>query len=67
MTTYVDDGNPLPSFEGEPFVVSVYNNLKETADTYWNALNEDNRVSMLVKFIDRDSGDSQVMIVNKYA
>lgn len=67
VTTYVDDGSPLPSFEGEPFAVAVYNDLQETANAYWNALNEDNRVSMLVKFIDCASGTSQLVIVNKYA
>ncbi|MBT5829797.1 MAG: hypothetical protein HOH77_06340 [Candidatus Latescibacteria bacterium] len=41
--------------------------LQETADAYWDSLNEDNRVSMLVKFIDRESGVSEQVIVNKYA
>jgi len=67
VTTYVDDGSPLPSFEGEPFAVSVYDDLQKTADAYWQALDVDNRVSMLVKFIDRKSGASQLVIVNKYA
>lgn len=66
VTTYVDDGSPLPAFEGEPFAVPLLDDLQQTADTYWNALNEDNRVSMLVKFIDCDSGASEMVIVNKY-
>ncbi len=67
VTTYVDDGNPLPSFDGEPFTVALYDDAQETADAYWHILNVDNRVSMLVKFIDRDSGASQLIVVNKYA
>ncbi|MBT3601593.1 MAG: inosine monophosphate cyclohydrolase [Candidatus Latescibacteria bacterium] len=67
VTTYVDDGSPLPSFEGEPFAVPLVDELQETADAYWDSLNEDNRVSMLVKFIDRESGVSEQVIVNKYA
>ncbi len=66
VTTDVDDGSPLPSFEGEPFVVALYDGLQETVDAYWNALNEDNRVSMLVKFIARESGASELVVVNKY-
>ena len=66
VTTYVDDGSPLPSFEGEPFAVELYDDLQATADAYWQALNADNRVSMLVKFIACDSGDSELVVVNKY-
>ena len=64
MTTYVDDGSPLPSFEGEPFAVELSNGLQETADVFWNLLDEDNRVSMLVKFIGSET--SNLVIVNKY-
>ncbi|MDA0709203.1 MAG: inosine monophosphate cyclohydrolase [bacterium] len=66
VTTYVDDGNPLPSFEGEPFAVPVWDGLRETADAYWQLLNPENRVSMLIKFIDRDSGRSESILVNKF-
>ena len=66
VTTYVDDGSPLPSFEGEPFAVALKNELQQTADAFWDVLDEDNRVSMLVKFIARDTGQSDLVIVNKY-
>lgn len=66
LTTYVDDGSPLPSFEGEPFLVELFDNLEQTVDVYWSLLNEDNRVSMLVKFIDRESGNSRILIMNKF-
>lgn len=67
VTTYVDDGSPLPSFAGEPFVVPVFDTVAENADAYWEALNEDNRVSMLVKLINCESGATQLAIVNKFA
>jgi len=63
VTTYVDDGSPLPAFEGEPFAVELYDNLQKTADVFWDILDEDNRVSMLVKFI--GAGKSKLVIVNK--
>lgn len=66
VTTYRDDGNPLPAFEGEPFLVSLGNDLKETVDAFWHVLDGDNRVSMLVKFISVASGQSTFQIVNKY-
>ena len=67
ITTYPDDGNPLPSFSGEPLVVSMLNGLEVTRDLYWNALNEENRVSLMVKFINVSSRESQLTIVNKYS
>jgi len=66
VTTYLDDGDPLPSFVGEPFAVVLTDDLQATIDAFWKALHEGNRVSMLVKFISRTSGASQVEIVNKY-
>ncbi len=64
ITTYMDDGNPLPSFEGEPFAVVLFDDIHQTADVFWNALNSDNRVSLLVKFIHPKTSD--LVIVNKY-
>lgn len=66
LTTYIDDGQPLPSFEGEPFAVRLFDDLEETAHAYWALLNTDNRVSLLVKFIDMQSGTAQIRIVNKF-
>lgn len=64
ITTYVDDGSPLPSFSGEPFVVELTKDLRENVDIFWDLLDEDNRVSMLVKFIGSET--SELVIVNKY-
>ncbi len=63
--TYAGDGNPLPSFSGEPYAVPLFASIKETAETYWNHLNEENRVSLMVKKIDMKSGKSEITIINK--
>ncbi len=67
ITTYPDDGSPLPPFSGEPYAVPLENGLEETRDLYWDALNEDNRVSLLVKLIDVKTRETQLTIVNKYS
>ncbi len=64
--TYIRDGNPLPSFSGEPYLVSLFDSIEETADFYWNLLNPDYRVSILVKFIDPGTGDFDIRIINKH-
>ena len=66
ITTYPDDGSPLPSFSSEPLVVPMLNDIEATRDLYWGALNEDHRVSMLVKAINLSSGEAALTIVNKY-
>ena len=65
ITTYMGDGNPLPSFSGEPQVMPLADTVEENLDNYWNALNEDNRISLLVKKIDRASGEFQVLLRNR--
>ena len=49
--TYMGDGNPLPSFEGEPTLVDVPDNMDDFADLVWNNLNNDNKVSLFVRYI----------------
>jgi hypothetical protein len=66
ITTYKDDGDPPPSFSGEPLTVELFDSLERTADYYWNLLNPDNKVSLLVKFLEPESGNSQIHIVNKF-
>ena len=44
--TYSGDGNPLPSFDSEPFIVPLFDDINETANFYWNILNEDNGLVM---------------------
>ena len=63
--TYMGDGNPLPSFEGEPKLVGVDGNIDEFADKIWNSLNEDNKVSPFVRYIDIKSGGYESRIYNK--
>ncbi|MCD7741748.1 MAG: IMP cyclohydrolase [Ruminococcus sp.] len=63
--TYMGDGNPLPSFEGEPKKVNIPNDIDEFTDGLWNSLNEDNKVSLFVRFIDIESGKAVSKIVNK--
>ena len=63
--TYMGDGNPLPSFEGEPKLVSIPNCIDEFTENLWNALNEDNKVSLFVRFIDIETGEVKSRIVNK--
>lgn len=63
--TYMGDGNPLPSFSGEPKLVEIPNDMKEFTDMLWNSLNEDNKVSLFVRYIDIATGKYESTIVNK--
>ncbi len=63
--TYVADGSPLPSFEGEPEKVDIKGGIDEFAELVWNSLNEDNRVSLFVRFIDIETGKYDTRIINK--
>ncbi len=63
--TYMHDGNPLPSFEGEPKLVSIPNDIDEFTSLLWNNLNEDNKVSLFVRYINIEDGTYETRIVNK--
>ena len=64
--TYNCDGNPLPSFEGEPITLELPDaTIDELADLIWENLNEDNKVSLFVRYIDIESGESETRVVNK--
>ena len=63
--TYMGDGNPLPSFEGEPVKVKVSGGIEEFTNEIWNSLNEDNKVSLFVRFIDLATGKYEERILNK--
>ena len=65
--TYMGDGNPLPSFEGEPVKVKVSGTIDEFTNEIWNSLNEDNKVSLFVRFIDLETGKWEERILNKNA
>ena len=63
--TYKCDGNPLPSFEGEPKKVEIPNCIDEFSKMIWESLNEDNKVSLFVRYIDIKSGKTESRIINK--
>ncbi len=64
--TYMHDGNPLPSFEGEPKRVSISGDIDEFTGMVWENLNSDNKVSLFVRFIDIKTGKYGTRIVNKH-
>ena len=63
--TYMHDGNPLPSFEGEPKLVGISNDIDEFTNMVWTSLNEENKVSLFVRFIDIATGNYETRIINK--
>ncbi len=63
--TYMQDGNPLPSYEGGPEWIEISGNIDELTDRIWNSLNEENKVSLFVRFIDIETGKYETRIVNK--
>ncbi|MDO5146527.1 MAG: IMP cyclohydrolase [Eubacteriales bacterium] len=65
ISTYMHDGNPLPSFEGEPKRVEIPDDMDGFADMLWNSLNEENKVSLFVRYIDIATGDYTSKIINK--
>lgn len=63
--TYMGDGNPLPSFEGEPELVGLAGDIDAFTNSIWNALNADNKVSLFVRYIDIATGKYETRICNK--
>ena len=63
--TYMGDGNPLPSFEGEPTLIDIKGDIDEFTNSVWNSLNADNKVSLFTRFIDIETGKYESRIVNK--
>ena len=63
--TYECDGNPIPSFYGEPERVVMPNTAKELADIVWNNLNEDNKVSLFIRVVPLDGAAPEEIIINK--
>ena len=61
----MEDGNPLPSFEGEPKLVEVEGTIDEFAGKIWDSLNEDNKVSLFVRYIEIETGNYETRIINK--
>ena len=65
LHTYMGDGTPLPSFAGEPERVGLSGDIDELTALLWESLNEENKVSLFVRYIDIRSGESQTRIRNK--
>lgn len=63
--TYARNEEPLPSFEGEPKLVNIPDDIDAFTEMVWNSLNEDNKVSLFVRFIDIETGHYDTRIVNK--
>ena len=61
----MNDGNPLPSFEGEPVLVDIGDDIDAFTELVWNNLNADNKVSLFVRYIDIETGKYESRIVNK--
>ena len=64
--TYQCDGNPIPSFAGEPEKVALHGDIEQLALDTWMNLNEDNKVSLYVSYISLADGSSDTIIINKH-
>ena len=65
ISTYVTDGDPLPSFVGEPIKIQITDDQKEFGDRLWESLNPENKVSLYLNFIDLNTGKEEIKIFNK--
>ena len=63
--TYVCDGNPIPTFQGEPERVTVSSDIDAYTNEIWNALNENNKISLYVRYVDLESGKEESRLINK--
>ncbi len=63
--TYQGDGSPLPSYQGEPKQVEIPDDMEEFAQNLWESLNEENKVSLFVRYINLESGEAKSKIINK--
>ncbi len=63
--TYVCDGNPIPTFQGEPERVAIPDSIDELTDTLWDALDADNKISLYVRYTDLASGEVESRLINK--
>ena len=65
--TYVTDGNPIPTFQGEPERVAIPDDIDELTNTLWNSLNDDNKISLYVVYTDLATGAQEERLINKNA
>ncbi len=65
--TYVTDGNPIPTFQGEPERVEIPDDIDEFTNKLWDALDENNKISLYVRYIDLENGKETNKLINKNA
>ena len=63
--TYVCDGNPIPTFQGEPERVAIPNDIDELTEKLWNNLDENNKISLYVRYVDLATGECESRMINK--
>ena len=63
--TYVCDGNPIPTFQGEPERMEMDNDIDTFTENLWNALDEDNKISLYVRYVDLETGEETSKLINK--
>ena len=63
--TYENDGNPLPSFSGEPKKVEISGDIDTFTTMLWKSLNADNKVSLFVRYIDLKTNQAETRLINK--
>lgn len=63
--TYVTDGNPIPTFQGEPERVAIDSDIDVFTDKLWNALDPDNKISLYVRYTDLKTGKTDYRLINK--
>ncbi len=64
--TYKEDGNPLPSFEGEPIRIELNQQIEDFADSIWESLDNENKISLYVRYTDIETGECSEKIINKF-
>lgn len=63
--TYVCDGNPIPTYQGEPERVAIPNDIDAFTETLWNSLDENNKISLYVRYTDLETGEATNRLINK--
>ena len=63
--TYACDGDPIPTFEGEPERIKISGDIDVFSEVIWSSLNSDNKISLFVEYIDIASGETEKRLINK--
>jgi hypothetical protein len=66
LTTYVGDGSPLPAFNGDPLLLPLEGTAQSVLDSYWDALDANNRVALAVKHIPGSGKPSEILVRNRF-